>query len=289
MIDKNAILNVFNETKTDMLKNQRIDPIEPSGPLVDKLKSVTFNELVLEATNIVTFTGAGISTESGIPDFRSNNGIYQSGEFQGYNPQDILSRKTFRENPKLFYSFYKHRLTGIIHKQPNKAHLALVELEKMGKIKWVVTQNIDNLHQKAGSVNVLDLHGNGSKAHCISCSRKYTYEQFDDMLNSSDIARCDCGGKVRPTTVLFDESLNDETYDTAYRVINEADLLIVIGSSLSVQPAAGLVNRRNKNCTFVIINNTETVYDGAAQMVIRESCGDVMDRALVFCESYKKL
>lgn len=284
MIDQNAILDALNELKAERLKNQRSDPIELSGPLPDRLKSATFNELVLEATNIVAFTGAGISTESGIPDFRSNSGIYQSGEFQGYNPQDILSRKMFRENPKLFYSFYKHRLAGLLHKQPNKAHLALVELEKMGKLKWVVTQNIDNLHQKAGSINVLDLHGNGSKAHCISCYRKYTHEQFHDMLNSSDIAKCDCGGKVRPTTVLFDESLNDDTYDTAYRVINEADLLIVIGSSLSVQPAAGLVNRRNKNCTFVIINNTETVYDGAAQMVIRESCGDVMDRALAFAK-----
>ena len=237
-------------------------------------------ELVKQSNNIVVFTGAGISTESDIPDFRSNSGLYASGKYKDYKPEQILSRKFFFTNKEIFFSFYRDRLLSLCDKQPNRSHYALVKLEEIGKLKWVVTQNIDNLHQKAGSKNVLDLHGNGSKCHCISCYKKFTFDEFCVILNSSDIPRCDCGGIVRPSTVLFDECLNDDVYDKAYYEIKKADLLISIGSSLVVQPAAGLLSEKSKECKLVIINNSDTPYDKKADLVINENCGDVLENLI---------
>lgn len=241
---------------------------------------MTLLDLVKGANNIVVFTGAGISTESGIPDFRSSGGLYSSGEFAGYTPQQILSRRFFFENKKVFFSFYKQRLYGLLSKEPNRAHFAVAKLEEIGKVKWVITQNIDNLHNRAGSKNVLDLHGNGSKSHCISCQKKYTYEEFSKIFDVMEIPRCDCGGVIRPSTVLFDEWLDDDVFDKAYNVIPEADLLLVVGSSLLVQPAASLVTRRSKTGKFVIVNKDATMYDSASDLLIRESCGEVLEEVV---------
>jgi NAD-dependent deacetylase len=156
-----------------------------------------------------------------------------------------------------------------------------VKLEELGKLKCIVTQNIDNLHQKAGNKSILDLHGNGSRSFCISCGQKYTYADFCKMMDDRPVPRCFCGGVVRPDTVLFDEWLNDNVFDSAVSEIKNSDLLIVIGSSLLVQPAAGLVKERNKDvCKFVIINNTPTLYDKSADLVINENCGDVLEKLI---------
>jgi NAD-dependent deacetylase len=239
---------------------------------------MNLTELVKKSNNIIAFTGAGISTESGIPDFRSANGLYLTGKYAGFSPEQILSRRFFSINKEVFFSFYKERLNNLLSKEPNRGHYALVKLEKLGKLKYIVTQNIDNLHQKAGSTNVIDLHGNGSKSHCMSCQEKYTYEQFSKLLNESEIPKCICGGVIRPSTVLFDEWLNDDTYMKAYFAIGHCDLLICIGSSLVVMPASGLILRKNKDRNLVIINNEKTDFDSMASLVINENCGEVLEK-----------
>ena len=162
-------------------------------------------------------------------------------------------------------------------KKPNRSHYALAKLEEIGLLKCVITQNIDNLHQSAGNKLVLDLHGNGSVCRCISCSKKYPISYMHQLLETASIPRCECGGKVRPNTVLFDEWLNDDVYDAAYKVIKMADLILCIGSSLVVQPAAGLLNEKSNDCKLVIINNTETPYDKKATLTIKENCGIVLE------------
>jgi len=243
---------------------------------------MTLEKLIKESKYVTAFTGAGISTESGIPDFRSTGtGLYESGKFSGYSPQQILSRRFFSINKEIFFLFYKERLHNLLNKKPNRSHYALVKLEEVGKLKTIITQNIDNLHQTAGSKNVLDLHGNGSKSHCISCQEKYNYEQFSEMLEKSSVPRCVCGGIVRPSTVLFDEWLNDDIYDLSVKFIKESDLIISIGSSLSVMPAAGILEYRDKEkCKLVIINNTETYFDKYSALVINENCGDVLEKLI---------
>jgi NAD-dependent deacetylase len=236
-------------------------------------------ELIENAENIVAFTGAGISTESGIPDFRSTGGLYTNGPFKGMSPENILSKKMLQKNPALVLDFYKQRLLGLIDKSPNAAHFALAKLEESGKLKAVVTQNIDGLHAKAGSKNIYELHGNCSKFKCtFSCKRIYDANEFLKMMEITNVPKCPlCTfGVIRPCTVLFDESLDDNTYDTANKLISECDLLIAIGSSLQVMPACDLLRSRKPDSKFVIINKTETTFDSTANLIIRENCTEAL-------------
>lgn len=235
-------------------------------------------ELVRTSRRVVAFTGAGISTESGIPDFRSTSGIYLTGEFEGYNPETILTRKMMRTNPRLVLSFYKQRLMRMVEKKPNRAHFVLKRLQHYGHLDSIITQNIDDLHNKAGSKNVFELHGNGTHFKCsISCGLTYTYEEFVDMLEKDEKPMCKCMmAPIRPDVVLFDEWLNDETFDKAYWAARSCDLMIVLGSSLLVNPAASLVGEIPPAAKLVIINKDPTPYDGKATLLFRDGCGDVM-------------
>lgn len=240
-------------------------------------------KLLAESKNVIAFTGAGISTESGIPDFRSSSGLYSSGPFSGFRPEDILTRRMMRTKPNLVLSFYKERLMRMVDKEPNRAHYALKKLEDMGKLDWIITQNIDNLHKKAGSKNVLELHGNGTRFLCsISCGEKYTYEEFVERIEKDEKPMCNCGmAPIRPDVVLFDEWLNDQVFDAAYWASKKCDLMIAIGSSLIVRPACSLIGEIGDTCKLVIINKDETPYDKRANLIIRENCGDVLERLVM--------
>lgn len=239
------------------------------------------HELVKEANYIVAFTGAGLSTESGIPDFRSAGGLYSSGEFEGYAPEVILSARFFRANKPIFFSFYKQRIMNMVDKQPNRAHNVLQQLEVRGKLKSVINQNIDNLLQRAGVKNVFDLHGNISEFRCISaCGTPHTQEEFIRLLNESPIPRCECGGVIRPNTVLFDEWLDDTLYDAAMKEAKKCDLMICIGSSLVVKPVCEFPSQIGDTAKLVIINNTPTPYDHRADLVINKPCGEVLEELL---------
>ena len=233
-------------------------------------------ELIKEAKYVVAFTGAGLSTESGIPDFRSKSGLYLSGKYEGYTPEQILSNSFFRKNKEIFFSFYKERIMSMRDKQPNRAHYALKKMQSIGKLKEVINQNIDNLLQKAGVTNVFDLHGNISQFRCVNaCGKTYSSDEFMAM---GDIPKCECGGIVRPNTVLFDEWLDDNTYDAAYWTAKDCDLMIAIGSSLVVRPACTLLSEINDACKLVIINKDKTPYDHRACLVIHEPCGEVLEK-----------
>ena len=236
-------------------------------------------KLISESKNVIAFTGAGISTESGIPDFRSSNGLYSSGPFSGFAPEDILTRKMMRTNPSLVLSFYKERLMRMVDKEPNRAHYALKKLEDMGKLNFIITQNIDNLHKKAGSKNVLELHGNGTRFLCsINCGERYTYENFIEKISKDEKPMCNCGmAPIRPDVVLFDEWLDDAIFDKAYWAIKKCDLIIVIGSSLLVRPACSLIGEIGDICKLVIINKESTPYDKRSNLIIREPCGEVLE------------
>ena len=232
-------------------------------------------EYINNAKYIVVFTGAGISVESKIPDFRSSSGLYMK-DFGDKNPEQILSKKCFREEPKLFFKFLKTRMNMF---DGNRSHKFLAQLEKIGKLKTVITQNIDGLHRDAGNENVLEIHGTHRTYRCNSaCGTSYTTEQFLDKLTNSEIPICECGGVIRTNTVLFDEPLDDDTFEKAIDECKNADLLISIGSTLIVQPAASLLSEINKDCKLVIVNNDWTPYDKKADLVIRENCGDVFDK-----------
>lgn len=236
-------------------------------PKIKKLK-----EIIANSNNIVFFGGAGVSTESGIPDFRSEDGIFKSIEKYGDPPETILSNSYFKSNPKGFYKYYKENM---IHQQvkPNNAHLAIAKLEKIGKIKTVITQNIDGLHQKAGSKNVLELHGNISKNYCIDCRSSYEIEY---IIESKEFPICKCGGVIKPDVVLYEEPLNNHTMNLATDYIANAETLIIGGTSLVVYPAAGLIEYfKGKN--LILINKTETAYDSYANLVINEPIGKVFN------------
>jgi len=225
-------------------------------------------EMVKKSDNIVFFGGAGVSTESGIPDFRSVDGLYN--QKYRYPPEEILSGSFFRKNPEEFYKFYRDKL--VVHGvKPNRAHIRLAELEKEGKLRAVITQNIDGLHQAAGSVKVLELHGTIHRFYCTSCRKAMPEEEASSC---SGVPRCGCGGIVRPDIVLYEESLNESVLNESVRLIGECDMLIVGGTSLNVYPAAGLLNYyRGKK--LVLINRQSTPYDSYANLVINEKIGEV--------------
>ena len=223
-----------------------------------------------ESDNIVFFGGAGVSTESGIPDFRSVDGLYN--QQYAYPPETILSHSFFEKNPEEFYRFYHNKML-FPNAKPNAAHLKLAELERVGKLKAVVTQNIDGLHQAAGSVNVYELHGSIHRNYCMKCRQFY---DLDFMTKSEGVPRCPvCGGMIKPDVVLYEESLDQETIEAAVLAISRADMLIIGGTSLAVYPAAGLVRyyRGNK---LTLINKSPTPYDKEADLVIAGPIGEIL-------------
>lgn len=232
-----------------------------------------FKQMINSSAKIVFFGGAGVSTESGIPDFRSQDGLYN--EQWKYPPETIISRSFFDANPKEFYRFYREKLI-IKNAEPNITHLKLAELEKCGKLSAVVTQNIDGLHQKAGSKKVFELHGSVLRNYCMRC-HKFFDEKFilQSKTSPDSLPHCtECGGLVKPDVVLYEEGLNDSTVNGAIDAIREADLLIIGGTSLVVYPAAGLIRYfRGKN--IVLINKTQTSADSNADLVFHESLGKV--------------
>ena len=225
--------------------------------------------LVASSERIVFFGGAGVSTESGIPDFRSVDGLYH--QKYDYPPETILSHTFFVQKPEEFFKFYRDKLLPLDAK-PNKAHLKLAEWEKEGKLIGVVTQNIDGLHQAAGSKKVFELHGSVHRNYCMNCGRFFSAEF---MKNSRDpVPHCDCGGRIKPDVVLYEEGLDDAVVSGAVHVISKADLMIVAGTSLTVYPAAGLIRYfRGKN--LVIINMAPTQMDGSADLLICDKIGKV--------------
>ena len=229
----------------------------------------TLQQWIDDSGSIVFFGGAGVSTESGIPDFRSVDGLYH--QKYDYPPETMLSHTFFERRPEEFFRFYRDKLIckGV---QPNAAHRKLAELERAGRLKAVVTQNIDGLHQAAGSVNVLELHGSTHRCYCAKCGKKYPEEAIND---SSGIPRCGCGGTIRPDVVLYEEGLDQGVMEAALTAIAGADMLIIGGTSLVVYPAAGLVNYYRGN-RLVLINRDPTPYDAQADLVIHGSIGQVL-------------
>lgn len=237
--------------------------------MYDKIQQ--FKQLVSENDNIVFFGGAGVSTESDIPDFRSKNGLYN--QQYKYPPETILSHTFFMNKTEEFFKFYKSKMNSLKY-QPNITHIKLAELETKGKLKAVITQNTDGLHQKAGSKVVYELHGGVLRNYCMNCHKFYNAEY---VFNSNDIPRCSCGGIIKPDVVLYEEELEEETIEKSIYAIQNADLLIVAGTSLTVQPASGLINYfRGKN--LVLINRDSTPYDNKANLVIDVSLGKVFSK-----------
>ena len=226
---------------------------------------------VRESERIVFFGGAGVSTESGIPDFRSVDGLYNQ-KFD-YPPEKIISRSFFEENPEYFFRFYREKMMPLGY-APNVTHHVLARWEREGKLRAVVTQNIDGLHQKAGSENVFELHGTLQRNYCLHCGKEYGPELIRD---TPGIPRCTCGGIVRPDIVMYQESLDGDTIQGSVAAIMRADLLIVGGTSLSVYPAAGLIDYYRGN-RLVLINRDETPYDKYADLVFHESLGDIFSQ-----------
>jgi NAD-dependent deacetylase len=225
--------------------------------------------LIEQSEKIVFFGGAGVSTESGLPDFRSADGIY--GQKYQYPPEYILSRRFFYEHTEEFYLFYRERMLYPDAK-PNKAHIAVATLERKGKLSAVITQNIDGLHQKAGSSNVLELHGSVNRNYCIECKKEYP---LDTITASAGVPQCTCGGIIKPDVVLYGEQLDENVVALSVEALRSSDLLIIGGTSLSVYPAAGLISYfRGKNT--VVINKTPTLADRDATLVLSSPIGDVL-------------
>lgn len=228
-------------------------------------------QMITESKRIVFFGGAGVSTESGIPDFRSVDGLYH--QKYDYPPETILSHTFYLNKTKEFFKFYRDKMICLTAK-PNKAHLALAKLEEAGKLTAVITQNIDGLHQAAGSKHVLELHGSVLRNYCEKCGKFYD-AQF--ILDSKDVPLCECGGRVKPDVVLYEEGLDQKTIQSSVRAIEEADMMIIGGTSLAVYPAAGLIDYYEGD-KLVLINKTPTPRDSMADLVIQGSIGEVLSQ-----------
>ena len=233
----------------------------------------TLKSWIEASDNIVFFGGAGVSTESGIPDFRSTDGLYHQ-KFE-YPPETILSHTFFYQHTEYFYRFYREKMLPL-EAEPNAAHRALAALERAGRLRAIVTQNIDGLHQKAGSKNVYELHGSIWRNYCTKCGKSYSAEFIRD---SGGVPHCACGGLIKPDVVLYEEGLDEKTIKGAVRAIAEADVLIVGGTSLTVYPAAGLIRYYGGN-RLVLINRDETPYDGYANLIFREPIGQVLGQCV---------
>lgn len=234
----------------------------------------TLQQWIDEGERIVFFGGAGVSTESGIPDFRSVDGLYH--QKYDYPPEEILSRTFFDRNPEEFYRFYRDKMLCLTAK-PNPAHEKLAELEQAGKLRSVVTQNIDGLHTFAGSKRVWELHGSVHRNRCMRCGQSYGVER---IVESTGVPRCTCGGIIKPDVVLYEEGLDSYVMEQALRDIQQADVLIIGGTSLAVYPAAGLV-RYYGGKRLVLLNKSPTPYDRHADLVIRDPIGQVLGAILV--------
>lgn len=231
--------------------------------------------VIEESDNIVFLGGAGVSTESNIPDFRSADGLYNAKREFGYPPEVLLSRSFFDRHTDIFYDYYKKNL---IYKNamPNAAHFSLAKLEHLGKLKAVVTQNIDNLHQMAGSKRVLELHGSVMRNYCMKCHK---FHSLDEIMAQEGIPYCECGGIIKPDVVLYEEGLDNDIWNDAHTAISKADVLIVGGTSLMVYPAASLVGAY-KGKKLVLINKSKTKYEDTAAIVINEKIGSVLSEVV---------
>ena len=236
---------------------------------MDKLEIL--KKWVMESSRIVFFGGAGVSTESGIPDFRSVDGLYRQ-KFE-YPPETIISRSFYERKPEYFFRFYREKMLPLGF-EPNVTHRVLARWEQEGRLSAVVTQNIDGLHQKAGSKRVFELHGSVLRNYCTRCGKFHSAEFVKD---AAGIPQCGCGGTVKPDVVLYEEPLNQQTIESSVDAIYDADLLIVAGTSLTVYPAAGLINYY-RGSRLVLINRDETPYDSRADLVIRDSLGNVFSK-----------
>ncbi|MFR5188864.1 NAD-dependent protein deacylase [Peptostreptococcus sp.] len=238
---------------------------------------LALRDMIKDSDNIVFFGGAGVSTESNIPDFRSSDGLFSKKLNKHFSPEQLVSHSFYIHYPEDFYEFYKDKLI-YQDARPNKAHEALAKLEEIGKLKTVVTQNIDGLHQMAGSKNVLELHGSVNSNTCQTCGYNMNLKEFLDL--KGPVPKClKCGGSVKPDVVLYEESLDDETIMKTIKAISQADMLIVGGTSLVVYPAAGFLDYF-KGRYIVLINKAETSYDKRADLVINESIGRVLDQVV---------
>ncbi|MBQ6621599.1 MAG: NAD-dependent protein deacylase [Mogibacterium sp.] len=247
---------------------------------MDERKFQQFQQLVDSHSRIVFFGGAGVSTASGIPDFRSADGLYNTKDirFEQYEPEYLLSHECLYREPKVFFEFYRQKMDvrGI---EPNVTHYRLAELERAGKLSAVVTQNIDGLHQKAGSRTVYEIHGTTTRSYCTKCGRVYPEAYLFEC--GGDIPRCEsCGGMVRPDVTMYGESLPEEAFSRAFQAINQADMLIIAGTSLVVYPAAGMVNYFRGDA-LVLLNMQPTARDRGADLVIRDPMQEVFERLVV--------
>ena len=231
----------------------------------------TLKHWIQESNRIVFFGGAGVSTESGIPDFRSVDGLY-SQKFD-YPPETIISHSFYLRKPEYFFRFYREKMLPLGF-EPNITHKVLARWEQEGKLSAVVTQNIDGLHQKAGSKKVYELHGSVLRNYCTQCGK---FHSAEFVKNCDGVPKCSCGGTVKPDVVLYEESLNQQTLEKSVEAIQNADLLIVAGTSLTVYPAAGLVNYYGGN-RLVLINRDETPYDSYADLVFHNSLGEIFSQ-----------
>ncbi len=229
----------------------------------------TLKKWVEESRSIVFFGGAGVSTESGIPDFRGVDGLYR--QKYAYPPETILSHEFLLQHPEEFYRFYREKIL-ILNARPNPAHEKLAQWEREGRLRAVITQNIDGLHQAAGSKRVLELHGSIHRNHCTRCGKFYTAEQ---IAATTGVPRCDCGGTIRPDVVLYGESLDEKVLRASMDALSHADLLIVGGTSLSVYPAAGLIDLYPGD-RLALLNRTPTPRDSRANLILREPIGQIM-------------
>ncbi|MPQ44806.1 NAD-dependent protein deacylase [Clostridium tarantellae] len=237
----------------------------------EKIKKL--KEIIKYSNNIVFFGGAGTSTESGIPDFRSANGLFNEKLNITFTPEQLVSHSFYIRYPEQFFNYYKSKLI-YPHAKPNKAHFALAKLEKEGKLKGVITQNIDGLHQMAGSKNVLELHGSIHRNYCVNCGKFYDLNSF--LALKGPIPKCnECGNIVKPDVVLYEEGLDDEVINKTLSLISNAETLIVGGTSLVVYPAASFI-RYFKGKNLILINKSETQYDSIANLVINESIGKIL-------------